>query len=80
MTRRGFLARPGSPDHWVAAPDSSSAEALRPPATFTARLTIDVTPDLRRRLKLAALTRGTTVADMRELLAREFPDAKGDAP
>ncbi|NIJ64286.1 hypothetical protein FHR20_001217 [Sphingomonas leidyi] len=81
MTRCGFLARPGSPDHWVAAPDPSPADDPRASAAFTARLTIDVTPDLRRRLKLAALTRGTTVADMlRELLAREFPDANGDAP
>ena len=41
---------------------------------FTARLTIDVTPALRGRIKIAAFQRGITVADMlRDLLAREFP-------
>ena len=43
-------------------------------AAFTARLTIDVTPALRGRIKVAAFRRGVTVADMlRDLLAREFP-------
>ncbi len=47
---------------------------------FTARLTIDVTPELRGRIKVAAFQRGVTVADMlRELLSREFPDNAGDA-
>jgi hypothetical protein len=47
----------------------------RPPAVeFTARLTIDVTPALRGRIKIAAFQRGLTVADMlRALLDREFP-------
>jgi hypothetical protein len=41
---------------------------------FTARLTIDVTPELRGRIKVAAFGRGITVAEMlRELLEREFP-------
>jgi hypothetical protein len=41
---------------------------------FTARLTIDVTPDLRGRIKVAAFRRGITVAEMlRDLLSREFP-------
>ena len=48
-------------------------------AAFTARLTIDVAPDLRGRIKIAAFQRGVTVADMlRELLAREFPQTSGD--
>ena len=47
---------------------------------WTARLTIDVTPGLRGRIKVAAFRRGVTVADMlRELLAREFPEDSGDA-
>jgi hypothetical protein len=47
---------------------------------FTARLTIDVTPGLRGRIKVVAFRRGVTVADMlRELLTREFPEASGDA-
>lgn len=42
-------------------------------AVFTARLTIDVTPALRGRIKVIAFGRGITAADMlRELLEREF--------
>ncbi len=45
---------------------------------FTARLTIDVTPALRGRIKVAAFRRCVTAAAMlRELLEREFPK---DAP
>ena len=41
---------------------------------FTARLTIDVAPALRGRIKIAAFQRGLTVADMlRALLEGEFP-------
>ena len=41
----------------------------------TARLTIDVTPMLRGRIKVVAFRRGTTAADMlRELLEREYPE------
>lgn len=41
---------------------------------FTARLTIDVTPDLRARIKIAAFERGVTVAYMlRLLLLKAFP-------
>jgi hypothetical protein len=47
---------------------------------YTARLTIDVTPVLRGRIKVIAFERGVTVAEMlRELLEREFASA-GDAP
>jgi len=50
-------------------------------AGFTARLTIDVTPELRGRIKIAAFRRGVTVADMlRDLLAREFAITEGDQP
>ncbi|WP_292137174.1 hypothetical protein, partial [Brevundimonas sp.] len=49
-------------------------------AAFTARLTIDVTPAMRGRIKVAAFSRGVTVADMlRDLLAREFPSNPGDS-
>jgi hypothetical protein len=41
---------------------------------YTARLTLDVTPALRARIKVAAFTQGITVADMlRDLLERAFP-------
>ena len=72
--RRGFASRPADPDQWIraagASPRNDSATG------YTARLTIDVTPDQRGRIKIAAFQRGITVADMlRELLAREFPPA-----
>jgi hypothetical protein len=73
--RRGFAARPADPERWVSAADARR----RDPSGFTARLTIDVTPELRARIKIAAFTRGQTVADMlRELFAREFPQNPGD--
>ena len=47
---------------------------------YTARLTIDVTPTLRGRIKVIAFERGVTVAEMlRVLLEREF-DSKGATP
>ena len=74
----GFAARPGDAERWIKATDTSPLRTVAPADRFTARLTIDVTPAMRRRLKLAALTQGATVADMlRELFAREFPDIDG---
>ena len=73
--RRDFASRPADPEHWIKAAEH------RPGAAFTARLTIDVTPDLRGRIKVAAFRRGVTVAEMlRDLLAREFPPQSGDLP
>ncbi|HSV82689.1 MAG TPA: chromosome partitioning protein ParB [Ramlibacter sp.] len=47
---------------------------------YTARLTIDVTPALRGRIKVIAFERGVTVAEMlRELLEREYAST-GEAP
>ncbi len=77
---RGFAARPTDPEHWIKAPEMQSAQRFDV-AGFTARLTIDVTPELRGRIKIAAFRRGVTVADMlRDLLAREFPITEGDQP
>ena len=46
---------------------------------FSARLTIDVTADMRGRIKIAAFQRGQTVADMlRALFEREFPPPSGE--
>jgi len=76
--KRSFAMRPADAETWIKAPD---APATRGPADggYTARLTIDVTPDLRGRIKIIAFQRGVTVADMlRDLLAREFPNAEGD--
>jgi hypothetical protein len=76
--KRGFAARPGDPDSWVRAPEPSTNRT--PNAEFTARLTIDVAPALRGRIKIAAFQRGLTVADMlRALLDREFPADGGAA-
>ncbi len=52
-------------------------QAQRKRNTFSARLTIDVTPDLRSRIKITAFERGVTVAYMlRLLLLKVFPRAK----
>jgi hypothetical protein len=72
-----FASRPRDAESWIKAPDRAAAPT---PARdlFTARLTIDITPALRGRIKIVAFQRGETVADMlRALLAREFPDTDG---
>ena len=77
--KRGFASRPGDAENWIKAPDLPASAPAKADA-FTARLTVDVTRGLRGRIKVAAFRRGVTVADMlRELLAREFPEASGDA-
>lgn len=61
---------------WVRQADGLDAPAKA--SVYTARLTIDVTPALRGRIKVVAFRRGITAADMlRELLEREYPE---DAP
>jgi len=76
--KRGFASRPGDADSWVRTPEPPLASRL--PEDFSARLTIDVTPALRGRIKVTAFRRGMTVADMlRALLDREFPDEGGTA-
>ena len=73
--KRGFAARPSDAEDWIKS--AGRAEARRP--DFSARLTIDITPELRGRIKIAAFERGVTVADMlRDLLVREFPEPEGD--
>ncbi|MEQ8451146.1 MAG: hypothetical protein RIB97_15870 [Nitratireductor sp.] len=75
--KRSFAARPSDPEDWIKS--AGRAEAKRP--DYCARLTIDVTPELRGRIKIAAFERGVTVADMlRDLLVREFPEPEGDQP
>lgn len=84
MSRRSsgspFAARPSltvrAADAWVRASDASAA----PEPSYTARLTIDVTPALRGRIKITAFERGITVAEMlRTLLEREFGEAADGA-
>jgi len=76
--KRGFAARPADPESWIKASEPPAARAGGD-AAFSARLTIDITPALRGRIKIVAFGRGITVADMlRDLLAREFPSTEGD--
>ena len=78
--KSGFASRPGNPDNWVKAAEAP-ATGMTATEAYTARLTIDITPELRGRIKVAAFRRGVTVAVMlRELLAREFPPIEGDQP
>lgn len=74
--KRSFATRPRDPEAWVRAPG-----AVAPQSTtdiYTARLTVDVTPELRGRIKVTAFRRGLTVADMlRALLDREYPADDG---
>lgn len=78
--RRGFASRPADPEGWIKAGDTP-AGGRDVTATYSARLTVDITPELRGRIKIAAFQRGVTLADMlRALLAREFPPTEGDTP
>jgi len=77
IEKRGFATRPADPEQWIKT--AESPPRVSDVTAYTARLTIDVTPELRGRIKIAAFGRGVTVADMlRELLAREFPPTPGD--
>ena len=69
-----FTARPPAAEAWVKAHES--APPGRPASPYTARLTIDVTPRLRGRIKIAAFARGQTMAEMvRDLLEQHYPEA-----
>jgi hypothetical protein len=65
-----------------AASPAAGPEELPSGALYTARLTIDITPALHGRIRLAACRRGATMAGLlRALLEREFPpDADEGAP
>ena len=76
--KQGFAARPASQDDWVRASGNGRTAPTGADA-YTARLTVDVTPELRGRIKIAAFRRGLTAADMlRTLLQREFPPSADD--
>ncbi|WP_438998580.1 chromosome partitioning protein ParB [Variovorax beijingensis] len=56
---------------WVRRADEPTATATA--SIYTARLTIDVTPALRGKIKVIAFKRDVTAAEMlRELLEREY--------
>jgi hypothetical protein len=74
ISKRGSTAPLGDGEHRIK-PNNALKTPGNDATPFTARLTIDVTPMQRSRIKLAAFQRGMTVGDMlRALLAREFPD------
>ena len=76
--RRNFAARPADPEDWIKAPERQASRS-QTVEDYSARLTIDVTPDMRGRIKIAAFQRGQTVADMlRALFEREFPPTSGE--
>lgn len=66
-------------DRWIRHGDGAGkAGEAQDTDRYTARLTVDVTPALRGRIKVAAFRQGLTVADMlRVLYEREFPDTEG---
>ena len=74
-------AKPGmEAEYWVRrgeVPNRGDSVKVNP---HTARLTVDVTPALRGRIKVAAFRTGVTVAALvRGLLEERFPDAGKDA-
>lgn len=76
-SRTNFASRPADPEQWIQTSEPAAPRA--PSSSFSARLTIDVTPEASGRIKIAAFARGVTVAEMlRALLDREFPDTDGD--
>jgi hypothetical protein len=75
QSRAAIGRRPGvdPASTWVRQTDAP--EAAVKASIYTARLTIDVTPALRGRIKVIAFQQGLTAADMlRELLEREYPE------
>ena len=73
--RVGIGVRPPANPHAEAWIRQGDADALSKGDVFTARLTLDITPALRSRIKVSAFTHGVTVADLlRALLEREFPE------
>ena len=74
-------ARPPANPHAEAWIRQGDAGALNKGDLYTARLTLDVTPALRARIKIAAFGQGVTVAELlRGLLEREFPDKRLENP
>jgi hypothetical protein len=72
-----FMSQPGNAARWRK-PRGNRSRPRTKHRPFAARLTIDVTPDLRARLKIAAFERGVTAAYMLRLLLLEaFPRTKG---
>lgn len=73
--RIGIGARPPANPHAEAWIRQGETATVHKGDLYTARLTLDVTPALRARIKVSAFTQGVTVADLlRGILEREFPE------
>ena len=72
--RIGIATRPAiDPAAHVWVREGGDVDALPKAEVYTARLSVDVSADLRGRIKVLAFQRGITVADMlRQLLEREY--------
>jgi hypothetical protein len=79
--KHAFSSRPRDVETCVRASDATAQKNGAKAHHFAARLTIDITPDLRGHIKVAAFRRGITVAEMlRDLLSPEFsPNPRGAA-
>jgi hypothetical protein len=85
MTKRLTLSAktvPPEADRWVKQGDNQEAvDGALKGDLYTARLTFDITPELRKRIKLRAFASDKTVADiLREILEREFAKREESAP
>jgi hypothetical protein len=85
MTKRLTLSAktvPPEADRWVKQGDNHEGVDGTPKGDrYTARLTLDITPELRKKIKLRAFASDKTVADMlREILEREFAKREESAP
>ena len=78
--RMPFGQRPSadpSLEAWVRQGEAAPLPSVEPVKAdiYTARMTLDVTPEMRARIKVAAFKRGRTVTDvLRELLEQHFPE------
>ena len=73
--RIGIGTRPPANPHAEAWIRQGDAETVHKGDLYTARLTLDITPAMRARIKVAAFTQGVTVAELlRALLEGEFPE------
>jgi hypothetical protein len=74
-----FAVRPSDPETRNRSPDDRAVERAAKAERIAARMTFDVTPELRGHSKVTAFQRGLRVAKTpRDLRAREFPQTQGD--
>lgn len=67
--------RPGADPASAWVRQAEAVTTVTKASVYTARLTVDVTPALRGRIKVVAFQRGVTAVEMlRELLEREYPE------